>query len=155
MTSTNDIQTETGARAEVLKLGLDVHATSIVVVRQIAAQVAQHFTPEQFPAFVRKQLTWAQTVHSCYEASPLGYVLLRQLTAVWVHNLVVRPRDWGPSREGQPGLIADCRRKIRTTRHAARRRPAGVTQPASSFRRSSLIRFGRPSQRGPVRQKLS
>jgi hypothetical protein len=59
MTSTNDIQTETGAHAAVIKLGLDVHASSIVVVRRIDAQVAQpaqRFTPEQFPPFVRKQL---------------------------------------------------------------------------------------------------
>ncbi|MEN9811859.1 MAG: hypothetical protein RL479_545 [Verrucomicrobiota bacterium] len=59
MTSTNDIQTGTGAHAGVIKLGLDVHASSIVVVRQIDAQVAQpaqRFTPEQFPPLVRKQL---------------------------------------------------------------------------------------------------
>lgn len=97
MTSTNDIQTETGARAGVIKLGLDVHASSIVVVRQIDAQVAQpaqRFTPEQFPAFVQRQLAKAEAVHSCYEAGPLGYVLHRRLTAMGVHNLVVRPRDW-------------------------------------------------------------
>lgn len=98
MTSTNDIRTGTGARAGVIKLGLDVHASSIVVVRQIDSQVAQpaqRFTPEQFPAFVRRQLDRAEAVHSCYEAGPFGYVLHRQLTAMGVHNLVVRPRDWG------------------------------------------------------------
>jgi hypothetical protein len=50
MTSEPDIQTVTGARAGVIKLGLDVHASAIVVVRQIDAQVAQpaqRFTPEQ------------------------------------------------------------------------------------------------------------
>lgn len=97
MTSTNDIQTETGARAGIIKLGLDVHASSIVVVRQIDAQVAQpaqRFTPERFPAFVLRQLARANAVHSCYEAGPFGYVLHRQLTAMGVHNLVVRPRDW-------------------------------------------------------------
>jgi transposase len=97
MTSTNDIQTVTGARAGVIKLGLDVHASSIVVVRQIDAQVpqpAQRFTPEQFPAFVRRQLERAEAVHSCYEAGPFGYVLHRRLAALGVQNLVVRPRDW-------------------------------------------------------------
>jgi transposase len=97
MTSTNDIQTVTGARAGVIKLGLDVHSSSIVVVRQIDAQVAQpaqRFTPEQFPAFVRRQLEQAEAVHSCYEAGPFGYVLHRRLYAMGVHNLVVRPRDW-------------------------------------------------------------
>lgn len=97
MTSTNDIQTVTGARAGVIKLGLDVHSSSIVVVRQIDAQVAQpaqRFTPEQFPAFARRQLEQAEAVHSCYEAGPFGYVLHRRLSAMGVHNLVVRPRDW-------------------------------------------------------------
>jgi len=97
MTSTNDIQTVTGARAGVIKLGLDVHASSIVVVRQIDAQVAQpaqRFTPEQFLAFVQRQLAKAEAVHSCYEAGPFGFVLHRRLTAIGVHNLVVRPRDW-------------------------------------------------------------
>lgn len=97
MTSTNDIQTVTGARAGVIKLGLDVHASSIVVVRQIDAlafQPAQKFTPEQFLVFARRQCTQAETVHSCYEAGPFGYVLHRRLAALGVHNLVVRPRDW-------------------------------------------------------------
>jgi len=87
----------TGARAGVIKLGLDVHASAIVVVRQIdaqGAQPAQRCTPEQFPAFVRRQLSRADAVHSCYEAGPFGYVLHRQLAAMGVHNLVVRPRDW-------------------------------------------------------------
>lgn len=97
MTSTSDIQTVTGACAGVIKLGLDVHASSIVVVRQIDAQVsqpAQHLNPEQLPAFMRRQLARANAVHSCYEAGPFGYTLHRQLTALGVQNLVVRPRDW-------------------------------------------------------------
>lgn len=97
MTSTNDIQTETGARAGIIKLGLDVHAGSIVVVRQLDTQVAQpaqRFRPERFPAFMLRQLARAEAVHSCYEAGPFGYVLHRQLPAIGVHNLVVRPRDW-------------------------------------------------------------
>ena len=80
MTTNHDSQTEPGARAGIIKLGLDVHARSIVVVRQIAAQApqpAQRFTPEQFPAFVRRQLLRAAAVHSCYEARPFGYVLHR------------------------------------------------------------------------------
>jgi len=97
MTSNHNTQTDAGARAGVIKLGLDVHASSIVVVRQIdaqASQPAQRFTPGEFPAFVRKQLLRAEAVHSCYEAGPFGYVLHRQLEALGVRNLVVRPRDW-------------------------------------------------------------
>jgi transposase len=84
-------------RARVIKLGLDVHGTHQVVVRQIdqaAPQPAQRFTPAQFLVFARKQLALAEAVHSCYEAGPFGYVLHRQLTALGVRNLVVRPRDW-------------------------------------------------------------
>jgi transposase len=97
MTSEPDIQTVTGARAGVIKLGLDVHSSSIVVVRQIDAQVpqpAQRFTPEQFVAFARRQMAAAEMVHTCYEAGPFGYVLHRELSKLGVHNLVVRPRDW-------------------------------------------------------------
>jgi transposase len=84
-------------RAKRIKLGLDVHGAHHVVVRQIdeaAAQPPQKFTPEQFLVFARKQLALADEVHSCYEAGPFGYVLHRRLTALGVHNLVVRPRDW-------------------------------------------------------------
>jgi transposase len=84
-------------RAKRIKLGLDVHGAHHVVVRQIdeaAAQPAQRFTPAGFLLFVRKQVVLAETVHSCYEAGPFGYVLHRQLTALGVRNLVVRPRDW-------------------------------------------------------------
>ena len=97
MTTNHDSQAAPGARAGVIKLGLDVHASSIVVVRQIDAQAlqpAQRFSPEQFPSFVRRQLARAEAVHSCYEAGPFGYGLHRQLEALGVHNLVVRPRDW-------------------------------------------------------------
>jgi len=82
MTSTNDIQTVTGVRAGVIKLGLDVHASSIAVVRQVDAQVAQpaqKFTPEQFLGFARRQCERAEQVHSCYEAGLFGYVLHRYL----------------------------------------------------------------------------
>jgi len=59
MTTNHETQTAPGARAGVIKLGLDVHASSIVVVRQVdaqASQPAQKFTPEQFLVFVRRQL---------------------------------------------------------------------------------------------------
>jgi transposase len=103
MTTNHKTQIEAGARAGVIKLGLDVHSSSIVVVRQIdalAPQPAQRFAVEQFPGFVRRQLANAEMVHSCYEAGPFGYVLHRQLVGLGVHNLVVRPRDWSTYGEG-------------------------------------------------------
>jgi hypothetical protein len=65
---TNDIRTQTGARAGLIKLGLDFHASSIVVARQIDAQVprpAERITQEQFPAFARPQLHRAEEANSC------------------------------------------------------------------------------------------
>jgi transposase len=80
-----------------IKLGLDVHADSILVVRIVegqAPQPGQRFQPEKFLDWVRKQQAAAQRVYSCYEAGPLGYGLHRQLLALGVTNYVVRPRDW-------------------------------------------------------------
>lgn len=90
-------RTRAGTRAGVIKLGLDVHASSIVVVRQMDAQVAQppqRYSWEAFWVYVQRQLDLAATVYSCYEAGPFGFVLHRRLTELGVRNLVVRPRDW-------------------------------------------------------------
>jgi transposase len=97
MTTNQVTQTDPGARARVIKLGLDLHSSLIVAVRQVdeqASQPPQRFTPDGFIAFVQRQLAQADRVHSCYEAGPFGYVLHRRLEAMGVHNLVVRPRDW-------------------------------------------------------------
>jgi transposase len=67
------------------------------VVRQIdeqASQPPQRFSEEGFIGFVHRQLAQADSIHSCYEAGPFGYVLHRRLVAMGVRNLVVRPRDW-------------------------------------------------------------
>ena len=98
MTINQTTQTDPGARARVVKLGLDIHSSLIVVVRQVdeqASQPPQRFSEEGFIGFVHRQLGQADAVHSCYEAGPFGYVLHRRLVAMGVRNLVVRPRDWG------------------------------------------------------------
>ena len=77
-----------------IKLGLDVHADTIVVVRIIdhsAPQPAQKFAPAKFLQWVKAQLMEAKSVHSCYEAGPFGFVLHRELTALGVGNVVVQP----------------------------------------------------------------
>lgn len=77
-----------------IKLGLDVHADSIVVVRILEnspPQPAQRFSPQKFLAWAQSQLAQADEVHSCYEAGPFGYVLHRQLTALGIRNVVVQP----------------------------------------------------------------
>jgi transposase len=81
-------------KPQTIKLGLDVHADTIVVVRILdhsAPQPAQKFTPSKFGEWVKSQLTQAQEVHSCYEAGPFGYGLHRELVALGVKNLVVQP----------------------------------------------------------------
>ena len=81
-------------KLKTLKLGLDVHADTIVVVRILenrAPQPAQKFPPPKFLAWIKTQLPLAEAVHSCYEAGPFGYGLHRDLVALGVHNLVVQP----------------------------------------------------------------
>jgi transposase len=83
-----------GQKYATIKLGLDVHADSIVVVRILdntAPQPAQRFSEEGFLEWVKKQLKEAQVVHSCYEAGPFGYGLHRRLIALGVKNVVVQP----------------------------------------------------------------
>lgn len=79
---------------QTIKLGLDIHAASIVVVRIIdnaAPQPAQKFAPAKFQEWVATQVQLAQTVHSCYEAGPFGFVLHRELTALGIKNVVTQP----------------------------------------------------------------
>jgi len=91
------ITTQTAAKAKCVKLGIDVYADSYRVVRQLdhaTPQPAQKFTPKDFLLWAKKQLDQAEAVHSCYEAGPLGYTLHRDLEAMGIHNVVVRPQNW-------------------------------------------------------------
>lgn len=93
---TSEVRAEQAAskKYQTLKLGLDVHADTIVVVRILdhsAPQPAQKFTPAKFLVWVKTQLALADAVHSCYEAGPFGYVLHRDLVKLGVQNLVVQP----------------------------------------------------------------
>lgn len=84
-------------RVQVIKLGLDVHADSYVVVRIVdgqAPQPGQRLRPEAFEEFVKKQQSQADKVYACYEAGPFGYSLQRQLANLGVVCYVVRPRNW-------------------------------------------------------------
>ena len=81
-------------KPQTIKLGLDVHADTIVVVRILdhsAPQPAQKFSPAKFGEWVKTQLAQAGQVHSCYEAGPFGYGLHRELVALGVRNVVVQP----------------------------------------------------------------
>lgn len=85
---------KTNGKATLCKLGLDVHAASIVVARQLEGlhpQPPQRFAPERFLTWVQGQLEKGYRVISCYEAGPTGYWLHRRLTAMGVINYVVCP----------------------------------------------------------------
>ena len=94
---------QTIIQAKRIKLGIDVHADSYRVVRQIddsTPQPAQKFTPLGFLLWAKKQLGQAEEVYSCYEAGPLGYGLHRALEAMGIHNIVVRPQNWDELNRG-------------------------------------------------------
>jgi transposase len=95
--------TQTAIKAKSIKLGIDVHADSYRVVRQVdhaTPQPAQKFSPEGFILWAKKQLELTEEVHSCYEAGPFGYGLHRQLEAMGIHNLVIRPQNWDELHKG-------------------------------------------------------
>ena len=92
----SEVRAEQAASSQIktLKLGLDIHADSIVIVRILehsAPQPAQKFSPARFKEWVKTQLTLAQEVHSCYEAGPFGFVLHRELVKMGIKNVVVQP----------------------------------------------------------------
>jgi transposase len=92
----SDVRAERTANtlAQTIKLGLDVHAETIVVVRMLehsGPQPAQKFTPAKFMVWVKTQRALAAAVHSCYEAGPFGYGLHRELLTLGIHNVVVQP----------------------------------------------------------------
>ena len=104
-TNNSEIRAEQAASKQLatIKLGLDVHAASIVVVRILehsAPQPAQRFTPAKFKEWVKTQLDMAAAVHSCYEAGPLGYGLHRYLVQLGIQNVVVQPMCLDPHHKG-------------------------------------------------------
>ena len=85
-THTKNNQPQATKQYRQIKLGIDVHADSYRIVRQIDSatpQPAQKFTPAEFLKFARKQLGLAEEVHSCYEAGPFGYGLHRELVELY------------------------------------------------------------------------
>ena len=78
-------QKQTEAKAEVIKLGIDIHKSKYVVVRQIdnqAPQSPQTFSPLEFIGWADKQRRSSKRVVSCYEAGCFGFVLHRQLEEI-------------------------------------------------------------------------
>jgi transposase len=94
--NTSEVRAEQAASKhyQTIKLGLDIHADTVVVARILdnsAPQPAQTFRPEKFLDWVKGQVARADVVHSCYEAGPFGFVLHRQLSQLGVKNRVMQP----------------------------------------------------------------
>lgn len=84
-------------KARTIKLGIDVHLSKYVVVKQVDGampQPAQAFKPEKFMDWVKKQQQQSEEVVTCYEAGPFGYGLHRKLIQIGVKNVVIRPQNW-------------------------------------------------------------
>lgn len=82
---------------ETIKLGLDVHLESYVVVMKIDGSAplrAKRLTPEAFLIWIKQLRKRCDQLHTCYEAGPFGYSLHRQLTELGVTNYVIRPISW-------------------------------------------------------------
>jgi len=93
-TSKNHSTTATVKAKTRCKLGLDVHAASIMVARQVEGlqpQPPQKFKVADFVKWVKGQVEQGFEVFSCYEAGPTGYWLHRKLTELGVINYVVCP----------------------------------------------------------------
>src|SRR5947207_11384373 len=85
--NTSEVRAEQAAnkKYQTIKLGLDVHADTIVVALILdnsAPQPSQTFWPEKFLDWVKSQVAEAEAVYSWYETGPFVFVL-RRLVSVW------------------------------------------------------------------------
>ena len=99
-------QEQTEAKAEVIKLGIDVHQRRHVVVSQTDNETMRSprgFDPEEFVVWAERLKKKARRVVACYEAGCFGYVLYRRLVAAGIECLVVAPRKW------EQGVKTDAR----------------------------------------------
>jgi transposase len=90
-------QEQTEAKAEVIKLGVDVHAKKYVAVSQTDNETMRSprsFTPEDFLGWAEQLKKQAKRIVVCYEAGCFGYVLYRNLVKLGIECLVVAPRKW-------------------------------------------------------------
>src|SRR5688572_19193174 len=111
----------------IIKLGLDVHARQITVCRQIGdltPQPAQAFTKERLLGWVRKMVEAGAVVHSCYEASVMGYTLHRELVALGVKNCCCAAKALRPQTPEDRRTRCPCAR--RPARPLAARQPRCV-----------------------------
>ena len=87
----------------VIKLGLDIHAQTYVVVAQhdhAGLRPPRRFGPAEFVPWVEKLLAQGHTVHVVYEACGFGFGLCRALRAAGAHCHVIAPRKLDEQRTG-------------------------------------------------------
>jgi transposase len=87
----------------VIKLGLDIHAKTYVVVAQhdhAALRPPRRFAPPEFVPWVEKLLAQGHTVHVVYEACGFGFGLCRALQKTGAHCHVIAPRKLDEQRTG-------------------------------------------------------
>ena len=90
------------AKAETIKLGMDLHARDVVVCVQLDGALPrkpQKMKPAQVVDLVAGLIAAGCKVYSCYEAGPCGYGLHRALLAVGAINYVVAPRGLSDGRK--------------------------------------------------------
>jgi len=115
MKTNTPLNSQTQARIQQLKLGVDWHAEHFRVVRMCdgqSPQPAQRLTPAAFLDFVQKQLPLADLVVVVYEAGPGGFHLHRQLTALGVRAFVVHPVKLDPQHKGVVTDKTDARELV-------------------------------------------
>jgi transposase len=90
------------AKAETIKLGMDLHARDVVVCVQVDGalpQRPQKMSTAQLLRVVEGLIAAGLRVYSCYEAGPCGYALHRALLAAGAVNYVVVPEALGNGRK--------------------------------------------------------
>lgn len=86
-----------GMRADIIYLGMYVHADRQVVGVQVDARTPKPGRSMDITAlliFAGKQLQQAHRVAPCYEAGPCGYSFCRVLIALGIECLVVSRDSW-------------------------------------------------------------
>jgi transposase len=161
MNKTNDkntTTTETAQAKTICKLGLDVHAASIMVARQVEGlnpQPPQKFKVADFLKWVNGQVEQGYEVISCYEAGPTGYWLHRKLEALGGTNYVVCPTRLDSRGKGVNTDKTDARELgVRLDRYVAgnRKALAVVTVPTEEQEQKRALSRQREQLR---RQRLS
>lgn len=97
LSGTPSAPAKSGVKADIIYLGMDVHADRQVIVVQVDATTpkpAQSMDIKALHVFAQKQLMQAHRVVACYEAGPCGYSLCRALIALGIECMVVRPKCW-------------------------------------------------------------